>query len=298
MAPELLAGKRANAKADAWSLAVILFEMYTGRLPDDTAGDALDDFERRSGDAVEPTAAALLRFGLRREPAKRPTAADMAAFLRDECRVIVKPASPRHGAAPATPLAAPPPTAVRSPEPSRSRRTLETPAVVVDPGSSAVRCGFAGDDVFSARRRPEARARASGRTARALVGAARRLPGRRRRVQGGADGGPVLRRRGGVGQEPDPRAAPSRRAGRRRRLGGHGEGLAPRVRRARRRGGRPAAPRHRAAPESGGEAGADGLDPLRGLRRARALRRRPGRPDARVPPTASIGEIEAISCRS
>ena len=54
MAPELLAGKRASAKADSWSLAVIFFEMRTGTLPvhdDGARGDALDEYVTGSAQA-------------------------------------------------------------------------------------------------------------------------------------------------------------------------------------------------------------------------------------------------------
>ena len=85
MAPELLAGKRASAKADTWSLAVIFFEMRTGSLPvhdDERAGDAVAEWEARVGRDLEDDARAFLRFVLVRDVSKRPQSADVAAYLR------------------------------------------------------------------------------------------------------------------------------------------------------------------------------------------------------------------------
>ncbi|KAH8082875.1 cAMP-dependent protein kinase [Aureococcus anophagefferens] len=152
MAPELLAGKRASAKADTWSLAVIFFEMRTGSLPvhdDERAGDAVAEWEARVGRDLEDDARAFLRFVLVRDVSKRPQSADVAAYLRS--RGFIEEPAPEKAATTAaeTPRRASrdddattaEETRTRASRASRASRDDDAPprAVVVDLGSATVK---------------------------------------------------------------------------------------------------------------------------------------------------------------
>lgn len=88
MSPEQIRGngKDADGKADVFALGVILFELLTGRLPED--GDSfLELSARRLNDPVpelvgfDPGLTALVRACLAKDPADRPVAAALARRL-------------------------------------------------------------------------------------------------------------------------------------------------------------------------------------------------------------------------
>jgi serine/threonine-protein kinase len=91
MAPEQLRGGRVDARADIYSLAVLAYEMFTGRLPFG-AGSFVEVALRQGEDAtLEGTplpdrVTGVLRHALAFDPDKRPTTA--MAFATDLRRAV------------------------------------------------------------------------------------------------------------------------------------------------------------------------------------------------------------------
>ncbi|KAH8050497.1 hypothetical protein JL720_15353 [Aureococcus anophagefferens] len=161
MAPELLAGKRASAKADTWSLAVIFFEMRTGSLPvhdDERAGDAVAEWARVGGTSRTTRVPALRPRARRLEAAperrRRRVPAEpglhrgaRARKGRDDGRGDARRASRGDDAATAEE------TRTRASRASRASRDDDAPprAVVVDLGSATVKVGLSGGAAASFR---------------------------------------------------------------------------------------------------------------------------------------------------
>jgi hypothetical protein len=105
MAPEQARGRQVDGRADVYALAVMLFELLTGRKPY-LAESAMGMLVRHMKDpipsarainpAVTPALDELIWWGMAKDPADRPaTAADFAALLQ---RALEQPRSPLQSA--------------------------------------------------------------------------------------------------------------------------------------------------------------------------------------------------------
>jgi serine/threonine-protein kinase len=99
MAPELVKGKRGDARTDIYSLGAVLYELITGHRPFDTQAEGVRLRARLVGDPVAPShyvpglapqVEEILLHALARKPADRYTSAlAMKADLKDSARVVV-----------------------------------------------------------------------------------------------------------------------------------------------------------------------------------------------------------------
>ena len=91
MAPEQLRGGRVDARSDIYSLGVLAYEMFTGRLPFG-AGSFVDvamrqgEEARLDGTPLPDRVTGVLRHALAFDPDKRPATA--IAFATDLGRVV------------------------------------------------------------------------------------------------------------------------------------------------------------------------------------------------------------------
>lgn len=135
ISPEQARGERATAASDRYALAVVAFELLTGRRPftgDHPAAQArahvLETVPAASatGTGLPPAVDAVLRAGMAKDPAQRPqTAADFLDALEDALEsdddaptAVVAPRAP----AAASPPVARSPSAERPAPPGRRRR--------------------------------------------------------------------------------------------------------------------------------------------------------------------------------
>ena len=130
LAPEQALGEPATSASDRYALAVVAFELLTGRRPfpqEHFAAQARAHIEEPAPDASEidpdlpPAAADVLRRGLAKDPGERwPTATAFVEALRDAAAGAAP--EPTEATRPMAPTAAAPPR-VASPPPGRGSRS-------------------------------------------------------------------------------------------------------------------------------------------------------------------------------
>jgi serine/threonine-protein kinase len=143
MSPEQAQGKTLDARSDIYSLAVILYEVLTGKLPFDAKSpmefiqlhvqkEPIPLSERVAGKVFPPELDAAIAKALAKEKEDRQaSAAEFAADLQRALDVIKGSAPAGPGAPPSSPRAMPsgaPPRSIASPASSADALTAVTPA--------------------------------------------------------------------------------------------------------------------------------------------------------------------------
>ncbi|WP_223256438.1 serine/threonine-protein kinase [Micromonospora endophytica] len=144
VAPERLDGAPAQPATDVYSLGVLLYEMFTGRVP--YPADTWEELSVALADGAPPTLAGVPNLPpavaevclrcLSRDPADRPTARQVASALRDQLLPADPQASTMLSPTVTLPAIGPSRTGAGLPQPTPARAASTAPVTVASPGAS------------------------------------------------------------------------------------------------------------------------------------------------------------------